>query len=246
MEQARAQEGKSMERKAWVRTRSAVCTAAALSALLGLAQPGTRARAQDDSAQFYAQPQNQPAAPSNPPDNNGQPAQAPAPPPPPPAQQPPPPTPQAVAQPVAQGQWVYTTAYGWIWVPAGSTTTIVSGVPYAYLYAPAYGWTWYASPWGVGRYAYGPWVSRPFPYGFRAWVRYPGGWGWHYGPRVTVGFGGGYRGGYGGYRGGYGGGGWGHHGGYGGGGWGHHGGYGGGGHHGGFGGGGGHHGGGHR
>lgn len=73
------------------------------------------------------------------------------------------------------GQWVYTTDRGWIWVPAGSTTTLVEGVPYAYLYTPAYGWTWYISPWGWGPYRYGAWVSHPWrPVGWRGgWVAHP-------------------------------------------------------------------------
>lgn len=129
---------------------------------------------------------------------------------------------QAAAQPppaqvavVAQGQWV-GTAQGWIWVPAGTTTYAINDVPYAYFYMPTYGWGWYASPWGFGPYAYGPWVGRAWPFGFRVYRPGPRGFAW------------------------YGGRGWGHRG-YGG--WGHHGGSG---HHGGWGhGGGGHHGGGH-
>lgn len=96
------------------------------------------------------------------------------------------------------GQWVQT-ADGYIWVPNGSNTVAVEGVPYTYLYTPAYGWTWYASPWGWGPYAYGPWVSHPWPFGYRAWGYGAGGWGW----RGGVGYRGGVYGhGYGGYRGG--------------------------------------------
>ncbi|MEA2746532.1 MAG: hypothetical protein QOI41_675 [Myxococcales bacterium] len=60
----------------------------------------------------------------------------------------------------AQGQWVYTDTYGWIWVPEGATTVAVQEQPYVYLYTPAYGWTWYGSPWGHGRYYVGPWVHH--------------------------------------------------------------------------------------
>jgi hypothetical protein len=87
-----------------------------------------------------------------------------------------------VAPPAAQwvysyptGQWVFTSTYGWIWVPAGTETTAVEDVPYAYLYTPAYGWTWYVSPWGRGPYRYGVWVRHPWvPRGWhRAWVAHP-------------------------------------------------------------------------
>jgi hypothetical protein len=87
------------------------------------------------------------------------------------------------------GQWVFTSEYGWIWVPAGSTTTPEEGVPYTYLYTPTYGWNWYISPWGVGAYHYGLWVRHPWrPMGWRG--------GWVAGPRVFVHLGGhaGYRG----------------------------------------------------
>jgi hypothetical protein len=75
------------------------------------------------------------------------------------------------------GQWVYTGDYGWVWVPAGSETTAMDGVPYTYLYTPGYGWTWYVSPWGWGPYHYGVWVRhpwRPAGWGARVWVAHPG------------------------------------------------------------------------
>src|SRR5437868_2252997 len=72
-------------------------------------------------------------------------------PPPPPVQvqeAPAPPAPQASwVRAYPTGQWVYTSDYGWVWVPARSVTTVVEGVPYAELYTPTYGWTWYVSPW---------------------------------------------------------------------------------------------------
>jgi len=101
--------------------------------------------------------------------------------PPPPATQPtstdetaPPPAAQWVYS-SANGHWVYTATYGWLWVPEGATTSVVDGVPYAYLYTPAYGWTWYISPWGPGAYRYGIWVRHPwFPTGWRGpWVAHP-------------------------------------------------------------------------
>jgi hypothetical protein len=113
----------------------------------------------------------------------------------PPVQPPPPAAPQAapmapmspqvvvVQEPpaAAAGEWVYTAESGYIWVPAGTTTQVIEGVPSAYFYTPAYGWTWYASPWGAGAFAYGPWVAQPWPYGVRAWSRGPSGWGWRAG-----------------------------------------------------------------
>ncbi len=92
--------------------------------------------------------------------------------------QPAPPPPQAGAPTVytyANGSWVYAADRGWVWVPAGATTTAVEGVPYAYLYTPVYGWTWYVSPWGWGAYRYGPWVAHPWhPVGWRGgWVARP-------------------------------------------------------------------------
>lgn len=80
----------------------------------------------------------------------------------------------------AQGQWVYTDQYGWIWVPEGATTVYVQEQPYVYLYTPVYGWTWYGSPWGPGRYYYGPWVHHVWG-APRVWHR--GGW---YAPHVVV------------------------------------------------------------
>jgi hypothetical protein len=71
---------------------------------------------------------------------------------------PPPEAPQIATEAVAQGQWVATETYGWVWVPAGATTYAVGAEPYAYLYTPVYGWTWYVSPWGRGRFQLGPWV----------------------------------------------------------------------------------------
>jgi hypothetical protein len=137
------------------------------------------------------------AAPSAPP---SEPAQADTVPPPPPAQAgPPPPAPPGGQAPppssgwiysYPEGQWVYAANRGWIWVPAGTATTDVDGVPYAYLYVPAYGWTWYVSPWGWGPYRYGGWVAHPWlPLGWhRGWVMRPGA-----GFRIGMGFRGGFR-----------------------------------------------------
>jgi hypothetical protein len=117
-----------------------------------------------------------------------------------------PPTQTAAPQP--GGQWVYTTEYGWVWVPEGSTASPVGDEPYVYLYTPVHGWTWYVSPWGVGPFYAGPWLHRPW-----AWHYAPRVWSGHAwfaprvytGPRAYGGFHGGYQGGFhgGGYHGGF-------------------------------------------
>jgi hypothetical protein len=101
-----------------------------------------------------------------------------------------PPPPQAVVRPhevapnpetrwvhsYSTGQWVYTSDYGWVWVPNGASSTLVDGVPYAHLYTRGHGWTWYVSPWGFGTYRYGEWVTHPWrPNGWHDsdWVAHP-------------------------------------------------------------------------
>jgi hypothetical protein len=73
------------------------------------------------------------------------------------------------------GQWVYMAGQGWVWIPAGASTTYWEGTPYVYLYTPAYGWTWYVSPWGPGPYHYGLWIRHPWhPVGLHGyWVAHP-------------------------------------------------------------------------
>ena len=85
--------------------------------------------------------------------------------------------------PYSNGQWVYSSEYGWIWVPADATTSEADGAPYTYLYTPRFGWTWYLSPWGWGAYHYGPWVTHPW---------HPNGWhhGWVAHPQVVIRLGG--------------------------------------------------------
>jgi hypothetical protein len=108
-----------------------------------------------------------------------------APPPPPVASAVPPPPPSSPPQAAAPsdqlvysyptGQWVYMSGQGWVWIPAGSESTEMEGVPYTYLYTPAYGWTWYVSPWGWGPYHYGVWARHPWhPVGLHGyWVARP-------------------------------------------------------------------------
>jgi hypothetical protein len=84
---------------------------------------------------------------------------------------------QAQAAPAdANGQWVYTAQYGWVWMPYGAGYTYVStdeaSDPYMYVYYPSFGWRWLEAPWvfgwgpspywgswGCGRFA---WYSHPW------------------------------------------------------------------------------------
>lgn len=86
------------------------------------------------------------------------------PPPPPsaaPSEMPPPPAPAAAAP---EGQWVFTSQYGWVFMPYAESYTYLpaNGDPLAYVYGPALGWRWLAAPWifGVGPHPY--WGQRGF------------------------------------------------------------------------------------
>jgi hypothetical protein len=67
----------------------------------------------------------------------------------------------------ADGQWVCTSQYGWVFMPYGAQYAYDSieadRYPYAYVYYPGFGWVWVAAPWvwGEGPYPYfggsGPW-----------------------------------------------------------------------------------------
>lgn len=79
------------------------------------------------------------------------------------------------------GQWVYTTQYGWVWMAYAQSYTYVpdDGDAVMYVYGPTFGWQWVAAPWvfdlgpapywGVrGRSAFiwysHPWFARrPYP-----------------------------------------------------------------------------------
>jgi hypothetical protein len=92
------------------------------------------------------------------------------------------------------GQWVYTSQYGWLWMPYSRDYVYVSadsGVAYEYSYYPNYGWRWVNAPWILG------WGPSPY-WGRVGPVRY----GWYAHPWFRVGYvhRGYYRGGY--YRGG--------------------------------------------
>jgi len=76
-----------------------------------------------------------------------------------PAQQPPPP-----------GQWVYTSQYGWVWMPYGDAYTHAptnGADPSMFVYYPAVGWRWVVAPWVLG---WGPMpyfgVSGPSRFGW--------------------------------------------------------------------------------
>ena len=116
--------------------------------MLAMLAVGSRyAQAQEVGPEAPAQAEPQMAQPSS-----AQPTEGPpAPPqqvPPPPEVQAPPPAAQAQAQ--ADGQWVYTQQYGWVWMPYGAQYTYEpsqAGVyPSEYVYYPSYGWTWLTAP----------------------------------------------------------------------------------------------------
>ena len=96
--------------------------------------------------------------------------------------------PAGPAQAGGGGQWVYTSEYGWIWMPYGNQYTYEGtandAYPYSYVYYPSYGWMWLAAPW--------VWGWGPYPY---FGLRGPMGFGWYSG-LYRAGYGwGGYRGG---------------------------------------------------
>jgi len=103
-------------------------------------------------------------------------AEAPGPPGAPPAE----PSPPAAVQESPTGQWVYTSQYGWVWMPYGDPYTYVPsdgwGEPYEYVYAPAFGWEWVVAPWIWG---WGPWPFfgevGPIYFGWygHGWWRHP-------------------------------------------------------------------------
>jgi hypothetical protein len=58
------------------------------------------------------------------------------------------------------GQWVYTTQYGWVYMPYGdqyiSPGTAADPSAYAYAYYPSSGWTWLSTPLVSGSGSYFP------------------------------------------------------------------------------------------
>jgi len=89
--------------------------------------------------------------------------------------------------PASAGQWVYTSQYGWIWMPYGDAYTYLpagGAAPDMYVYYPAFGWTWVTAPW--------VWGLGPRPYfgvvGFTRFGWYGRGFGRWYGfaPRYVA------------------------------------------------------------
>lgn len=94
------------------------------------------------------------------------------------------------------GQWVFTSQYGWVFLPYGSSYTSVlpdARLAWTYGYGPTLGWSWLSAPWifglGVtpywgplgprgfgwyGPYFRAPLVFRPWPH-FRSHGWYRGG-----------------------------------------------------------------------
>ncbi len=103
----------------------------------------------------------------------------------------------------ASGQWVYTSQYGWVWMPYGSQYvdegTYGDDSPYQYVYVTDVGWSWFAAPWlwGWGPYPYfGVWGPWHFGW-YRGLYHHGYGWGGYRGGSYRGGGirGGGYRGG---------------------------------------------------
>jgi hypothetical protein len=128
---------------------------AAAIAAAGLAQAQT-APAEEPAAQPTQPPPGQ--APPAPPENPGTPPQ----------QAEPQEAQPAPAQPSPSGQWVYTSQYGWLWMPYAQSYTYVpaEGMPQMYVYYPALGWRWVVAPW-VFR-----WGPRPYWHA-HPWFRVP-------------------------------------------------------------------------
>lgn len=119
--------------------------------------------------------------------------------------------------PAAQGQWVFTTQYGWIWTPYAQNYTYVDQIgemALTYAFYPSYGWRWLPSPWvlgfgpapywGIYGYDHYAWHARPWfsagiyrPAIWQRWGRPYGGYGYNQGAAYGRPYGG-YNGAYGG------------------------------------------------
>jgi hypothetical protein len=83
-----------------------------------------------------------------------------------------------VAPSAVSGQWVFTSQYGWVWMPYGAQYTYQptgdDGVPCSYVYTVGYGWRWLEAPWVWG------WGARPYfgVYGPARFAWYRTGWGY--------------------------------------------------------------------
>jgi hypothetical protein len=100
-----------------------------------------------------------------------------------------------VQQAAPSGQWVYTSQYGWVWMPYGTSYTYLptnGGTPNMYVYYPAVGWSWVIAPWVWG------WGAMPW-FGYAGWSGYPWygyGYGTWYGYARPYAYAGWYGGGY--------------------------------------------------
>jgi hypothetical protein len=94
------------------------------------------------------------------------------------------------------GQWVYTSQYGWVWMPYAQDYTYVTpdeSAVYSFLYYPTFGWRWVSAPWVLG---VGPWpywgVYGVVPFYWHAhpfyWRTHPYAWRGHpyYGRGLAV------------------------------------------------------------
>jgi uncharacterized membrane protein YgcG len=101
----------------------------------------------------------------------------------------------AVQSTTPAGQWVYTSQYGWVWMPYGNSYTYLptsGSAPNMYVYYPAVGWSWVIAPWVWGWGAM-PWFGYA-GYGGYPWYGY--GYGRWYGYARPYAYAGYYGGGY--------------------------------------------------
>lgn len=160
-------------------------------AMLGSSAAVAQEQPADSAAQ--SQPSVQPAGPApdqlppTPPDNPAPPSYQ--------GEVPPaPPAPTAAQVDPGSGQWVYTSQYGWVWMPYAQNYTYVTpdeSNVYTFLYYPTFGWRWVYAPWvlGVGPWPYWgfhgviPFYWHAHPYYWRArpyaWGAHPYAWGGH-------------------------------------------------------------------
>jgi len=74
-----------------------------------------------------------------------------------------------VQQAAPAGQWVFTSQYGWVWMPHGNSFTFLptnGAAPNMFVFYPAVGWSWVVAPWVWG------WGAMPW-FGFAGWGGYP-------------------------------------------------------------------------
>jgi hypothetical protein len=74
----------------------------------------------------------------------------------------------------SDGQWVYTSQYGWVYMPYAENYTYVpaNGYPFEFVYGPGWGWRWVSAPWvfSIGPAPYwGPRGSAYFAWHAHPW-----------------------------------------------------------------------------